>query len=206
MKMADKILMAKHWQLFLLTWGIQIIFQFIWVGLQIVNMKNGAGPKPQSLFSLMPMMLFGTIIFFCVHFAWFWSVAIGIQNKIPVNLKMKTRWFKLLILFQVVYISLIYISVVAGMILVPKMPENGMETLLSVVPNFVFVIVLLHLVAIFCCCYSIYFVAKSLKTAELQRETSFTDFSGEMFSIWWFPIGIWALQPRINKLSLGSDC
>jgi hypothetical protein len=29
---------------------------------------------------------------------------------------------------------------------------------------------------------------------------SFYDFSGPFFLLWFFPIGIWIIQPRINRL------
>jgi len=48
--------------------------------------------------------------------------------------------------------------------------------------------------------YCLYFNAKALKTAELQKPLTFSDFAGEFFLLWFFPIGIWILQPRINKL------
>ena len=45
-----------------------------------------------------------------------------------------------------------------------------------------------------------YFVAKTLKTVELQKEVLFSDFAGEFFIVWFFPIGIWIIQPKINKI------
>ena len=42
--------------------------------------------------------------------------------------------------------------------------------------------------------------AKALKTVEWQKPVTFSDFAGEFFLIWFFPIGIWIIQPRINKL------
>jgi hypothetical protein len=58
----------------------------------------------------------------------------------------------------------------------------------------------LHLFSMFCIFYCLYFNAKSLKSVELQKPVTFNDFAGEFFLIWFFPVGIWFLQPRINKL------
>jgi hypothetical protein len=33
-----------------------------------------------------------------------------------------------------------------------------------------------------------------------QKPVTFSDFAGEFFLIWFFPVGIWIIQPRINKL------
>ena len=35
---------------------------------------------------------------------------------------------------------------------------------------------------------------------ELQKEATFNDFVGEFFLIWFYPIGIWFVQPEINKV------
>lgn len=58
----------------------------------------------------------------------------------------------------------------------------------------------LHLFSMFCIFYCLYFNAKALKTVEWQNTVTFSDFAGEFFLIWFFPIGVWIIQPRINKL------
>jgi hypothetical protein len=58
----------------------------------------------------------------------------------------------------------------------------------------------LHLFSMFCIFYCLYFVSKTFKTVELQRETTFSDFAGDFFLIWFYPIGIWIVQPKINKM------
>ena len=58
----------------------------------------------------------------------------------------------------------------------------------------------LHIFSMFCIFYCLYFVAKTIKTIELQRQVTFSDFAGEFFLIWFFFIGVWILQPRINKM------
>jgi hypothetical protein len=45
-----------------------------------------------------------------------------------------------------------------------------------------------------------YFVAKTFKTVELQKEVTFSDFIGEFFMFWFYYIGILFLQPKINKM------
>ncbi|MEN9640511.1 MAG: hypothetical protein RLZZ262_2380, partial [Bacteroidota bacterium] len=38
-----------------------------------------------------------------------------------------------------------------------------------------------------------------IKLLELQREVRFSEFIREFFLIWFFPIGIWFIQPKINR-------
>lgn len=58
----------------------------------------------------------------------------------------------------------------------------------------------LHIGAMISTLYAIIFTAKILKSAELNRKASIVDYLGDIFLIWFFPIGIWIIQPRINKL------
>lgn len=57
-----------------------------------------------------------------------------------------------------------------------------------------------HLVAMVCIIYCMYFMARALKVVELQRPVTFGDFAGEFFLLLFYPIGIWLIQPRINIL------
>ncbi len=48
--------------------------------------------------------------------------------------------------------------------------------------------------------YSLYFVAKNLAMAEKQEKVAFYDYAGPFFLLWFFFIGVWVIQPRINKM------
>jgi len=52
----------------------------------------------------------------------------------------------------------------------------------------------------FCLFYDLYFVPKSLVTVESGKQATFYDYAGPFFLKWFFPIGIWFIQPRINRL------
>ena len=80
------------------------------------------------------------------------------------------------------------------------MIESGAKPNGAFIGGVIGVIVPLHLFSMFCIFYSLYFVAKTFKTVELQRQVSFSDFAGEFFMIWFYPIGIWIVQPKINKM------
>jgi predicted permease len=195
--MKDKFLKAKHWQLFLLTFGIPMIFQFVMMGTMFSNIGSGNNPDPTFMFSykkLFPIMM---IIFMGVFFGWFWSVAVGLQSKVPENVKMKVKKFKIFFFIPMVY--MLFMTVSMGVTMSGIM-ENGTEPSVGLIGSLVAIIIPLHLFSMFCIFYSLYFVAKTFKTVELQREVSFSDFAGEFFLIWFYPIGIWIVQPKINKM------
>lgn len=186
--MIERFLKAKHWQMFLLTVGVPMVFQFAIMGSMFASIGANKAPNPDFLFSFMSLFAIMMLIFTGVIFGWYWSVAIGLQNVIPEEFKLSTNKFKFFLLFPLVYIFffLAYFATAFS----------------SGVPNpFVFAIIFpLHLFSMFCMFYCLYFVAKTFKTAELQRKVSFNDYAGEFFLIWFFPIGIWIVQPKINQM------
>jgi hypothetical protein len=62
------------------------------------------------------------------------------------------------------------------------------------------IIMSLHFSAMLSIFYAMIFAAKTLKSAELNKEAKISDYLGDFFLIWFYPIGIWILQPRIHKL------
>lgn len=50
-----------------------------------------------------------------------------------------------------------------------------------------------------------YFVAKTITSVEMKKESHFSDYIGDFFLIWFFPVGIWFVQPRINKIILDNS-
>lgn len=58
----------------------------------------------------------------------------------------------------------------------------------------------LHLLSGFCQLYGFYFVSKSLALAERGESASFSNYVGSFILIWFFPIGVWFFQPKVNQL------
>lgn len=196
--MVDKILKAKHWQLFFLLVGLPIGL-FLTLGVIISSiLKGGTPPTPEDFFKLISVAKFFPLVmvlFASLLFSWFWSVAIGLQNNMPRSVEMKTTKFTIFSIIPLLYISgvCIFLFVTLAKIKpqdLPQIPMQWISIALSV----------LYIVSVFGIFYSMYFAAKTLKTTELQREVTFRDFTSEFFMFWFFPIGIWVLQPRINTI------
>lgn len=195
--MIERFLKAQHWQLFLLTFGIPLIFQIVAMGTLIAGVQNGNVPDFSLMFSYLQFLPIMMMIFIGVFFGWFWSVAIGLQYKVPTDVKMKVTKFKMLFAIPMTYIValMLFVGVQINTIMTSNTGFDP-ELITSLIP----IILPIHLFSMFCIFYSLYFVAKTVKTVELQREVSFSDFAGEFFMIWFYPIGIWILQPQINKM------
>ncbi len=191
--MIEKVLKAKHWQLFLLIFGIPMIFQFILMGSMISGISSGNNSNPELMFNYFKIFPLIMILFMGVFFGWFYSIGVGLDRKIPDELKLKVGRFKIFLLIPVIYIlffSIIIVTMMNGMRITGGEPNPAIFGL----------IVPLHLFSMFCIFYCLYFVSKTIKTAELQRKVEFGDFAGEFFLIWFYPIGIWFIQPKINRM------
>ncbi|MFT3705305.1 MAG: hypothetical protein QM802_23255 [Agriterribacter sp.] len=179
-----KFLTLKHWQLFVLLIGIPIISEFVVIG-SIVTSRDAT-----IMAYYFPIMM---IYFIGVFFGWFYTLGISLHKKLPESAPMNVNRFKIFLFIPVAYILLICAFMASRF--------SGISTSEQFNPAiFGLIIVPLHLFSMFCIFYCLYFNAKALKTVELQRPLTFSDYAGEFFLIWFFPIGVWIIQPRINKL------
>lgn len=179
-----KLLTLKHWQLFLLIIGIPIIFEFVAIGF-IISSRD-----PTIMIYFFPILM---ILFTGVFFGWFYALGTNLHKKLPNTAPMNLKKFKIFLFIPAVYILLICVFMTTTF--------SGISQPASFNPAiFGAIIVPVHLFSMFCIFYCMYFNAKALKTVELQRPLTFSDYAGEFFLIWFFPIGVWIIQPRINRL------
>ena len=197
--MINKFLKAKHWQLFLLGFGIPMVFQFLFMFSVIAGMNDQGELDPDTFFSFMSFLPIIIVLSMGILFGWFWSIAIGLQGKVPENVRMNVGKFKVFF-----FIPLIYILLISVFMFSVFGNASGILGLFASTGS-IFIIFFLHLFSMFCIFYVMYFAAKTFKTVELQREVSFLDFVGEFFLLWFFPIGIWFLQPKINEMMEEED-
>lgn len=177
-----KLLTLKHWQLFGLLIGLPMIFQFIVTG-SIMSSNN-----PTMFIVAFPIMM---IFFISLFFGWFYALGTNLHEKLPATATMNLTRFKIFLSIPVVYMLLISVFML-GMFFSSSSDGPNPAIFALIVP--------LHLFSMFCIFYCLYFNAKALKTVEWQKPVTFSDFAGEFFLIWFFPIGVWIIQPRINKL------
>ncbi|PJJ59084.1 hypothetical protein [Hymenobacter chitinivorans] len=173
------LLRLRHWQLFLLTWGIGLLLDVV----SVFNLKL-------LLYSLPVIMLL-----FCVGlFGWVWAIATGLFAQLPPGTTLRLGRFKALFLVPLLYIGLV-LAVMGGLFWFRAGPaDSGLGAA-------AFLIVPLHLFSMGCIFYGLRFAAKVLKSVELQREAHFSDYAAEFFLLWFSFVGVWILQPRLNQLA-----
>lgn len=196
--MINLFLKAKHWQLFTLVFALPIAVQVIMMISMFSNLINNPNPDPTFMFEYMKFFPIIMLLVISVNFGWLWSVAVGLQKKVPQNVKMKVKKFKIFFFVPLMYlfgIALFFFTMMDTMV------ASNPESIPPILAGMLFIIVPLHIFSIFCIFYSLYFVAKTIKTVELQREVTFGEFIGEFLMIWFYFIGIWFLQPKINRMA-----
>ena len=163
--------------------GIPIVLEIL-----VISITVSTGSL-MGAFIALPIMMFAAVLLF---FGWFYALGTRLYPKLPDTVTMKLGLFKFFLFFPSLYL-VIFSCLMYFMF--TNLEPGGQPG------PFVFVIIFpLHIFSMFCIFYCIYFNAKILKAVELQRPVTFSDYAGEFFMIWMFPIGIWILQTRINKL------
>lgn len=175
------LLKLRHWQLFVMIIGLPLIIQIVLMVIFAVTHDS------TWLVILLPVV---AIVSLGSFFSWFYSLGNGLYKKLPPKVDLNIRFFRISIFLPVVYIFLFI-----GFMLISLFLDKGEPNL-----YYFFAIIPIHFFMMFCVVYQLYFISKSLKSVELQREVTFNDYSSEFFLIWFYPIGVWFIQPRVNRL------
>lgn len=172
---------AKHWQVFLLLTGAFLLAQMVGQSLGIGRLVT----REQFQDALGPFFLL-TFLVMALYLSWLWALGRFAWQLAPPQSRPALSRFRLALTYPIVYVPLFYL-LVGGAV------EPSVAVLAVIFP--------LHLLGMFCMFYNFYFVAKSIALAEGKRVDSFYDCAGAFFLLWFFPVGIWILQPRVNALA-----
>ncbi len=191
-------LRAKHWQLFIPVIAVPFVTMIILaiIAAFAITRLEMYGDNPENflwMFYLLPVFF---ILGVFVQFAWSWNIFTKLSKLIPGHVRIPIRRAKLLFAVPILYFFLLPFYIIFVIKTVLYEDVNNFFTI-AVLGIF---ILLLHLFSIFCILHTIYFSAKVVRSAELQTNARFSTFVGDFFLIWIFPVGIWFIQPRINKL------
>ena len=121
---------------------------------------------------------------------WLLSIAFAANRRVEENLRQNTHLAVGSAAYAVAYIALgpyIWLS--------PHAFASGEGSIAVIIP--------LHLLAMIAIFYVLAFAARNLIMAERQSTVSFFDYSGPFFLMWFFAVGVWFVQPRVNRLVSG---
>jgi len=178
--LSDFFLRAKHWQIFFLVFGVCLVGQ-------VLIVKGAHSAEESGRASLMRLGLTVALTMFGFVF-WFWSTGTFLCSFVRPDLRPRSAFFRAAIIFPVVYAF-----AVPSFFMSPQ-PEL-----------FYLVMVPAHVFAMVCLIYDVYFVAKSLALALTGEPKSLPGFAGTFLLLWFFPVGVWIIQPQINRLYRGRQ-
>lgn len=173
-------LRARHWQIFLPVLAC-------WCLGTVATLRSMASADPFG--NLLPFLV-AMEVSAAILAAWLWSIGEMLGSAIPSALMMNVSFFRFAVALLPFYFPIFAVFFVG----------LNMRLSASLVLASSAVIVLLHFLAMFCQLYSWYFVSKSLVLAERLRPVRFSDYQAALLGLWFFPVGIWFIQPRINRL------
>jgi hypothetical protein len=168
---------AKHWQIFLLFMVVFAVGEF-----PVIGNLTAAANSQEGYGGVLFLTEAATAVAAWCFLLWLWSLGSFLNSIVPPPLRPAKKFF----LFAIVY-SVAYLPV-------------SMAIFQSISPKLFAATVPLSLLAVYCAFYNLYFVAKNLVTAETGRSSSFSSYAGPFFLLWFFLIGLWFIQPRVNRL------
>lgn len=188
-------LRAPHWKIFLIQLSPALIAPFIIFLFFVLSNFDQPEPSDFSILILIPLLIIGTIAF---HLSYYWSIGNKLQPLLPEGVSMNPKYFNLALAVPLAGVVIIMMAVVVAIL---TADENFMEPEPFFGLSFVFIIfyMLFALLAMVSGFYQIYFLAKLVKTLELQREVRFEEYLLECVLFWFYIVGIWFIQPKLNQ-------
>lgn len=189
----EKFVRLKHYAIFLLVIVLPI-------ALMILMSTGLVSLKVYGAMRLEPILL---NLFICCSFIWLYSLGIQLHQKLSRNINLNLQLFKFFFIIPVVCFFILTL-LVSKIISIDRLNQKTWP-----LGPIIFLIVFIF--SLFCTFYSCYFIARCLKSNEKKHPAKFSEWIGYFFLILILPIGIWILQPKINKVfdeehyEIGSD-
>ncbi|MBD2768549.1 hypothetical protein IC235_11690 [Hymenobacter sp. BT664] len=177
------LLRLKAWQLFLLLFGVPMVLQAVVISALFTESEI---LDPWAVVGL----LFVAFLTLGLLLVWVYALGSHLYRRLPATTVMSLTRFRIAVVLPVAYVFLLLLY--AGNVF-----REGSQVSVN---GFITLFVLLHLSSMACLFYCLYFTAKALKTVERNAPVPVSEYLGEFFLLWFFPVGIWVLQPRVNRL------
>lgn len=186
-------LRIRHWQFFLLAFVLPVVLYV----LMLLPLFTGNSEDNDLIISLLLLVTVGISLF--MNTGWQYAIGTNLHKRLPADNPMPLKRFKWFLAIPVIYIAFMLL-VFLPLLFTNVDPESpdGMEPI--ILSTMALLIIPIHLFSMFCMFYTLYFNAKSLKAVESKGPVTFSEFAGEFFLMWFLPVGIWIIQPRINKI------
>ncbi len=112
--------------------------------------------------------------------------------KLPLVHDLKIKRFRFNFFFVLVYSVFIIVFFKGGYVISQDNFKDYGWMLAIIIPA--------HLYTMFCVFYIIWFIAKCVATIENNKIVGFESYAGIFFLLWFFPVGIWWVHPKVKKI------
>lgn len=169
-------LRAKHWQIFILLWGTYLAGQITLIF--IIPLGPVAEPKKVGIIAEAIMLPF-----FVFFMGWIWSLGSYLYSISEWRLNLNFYVFRFAVCFSALFL-------LSGIPFLLSSTEWELE----------FIAIPVALFSMCCLLYSILFVAKTLTAVENREAVTSNEHAKYFILVFAFVIGIWIIQPKINRL------
>ena len=122
---------------------------------------------------------------------WAWPVTKALSRKNSYDPKLKFKKFR-----EILFLAVLYIVLASIFFTVPDLNASEYQW----VP---WVFTLGGFIWLFWFIFLLKFIARSIATLEQQKPVGFDQYAGYFFGLFFFPLGIWWVNPKIKKLLRG---
>jgi hypothetical protein len=195
--MISKILNASHWKLFVLTTGLPLISLIILIIYILSLDQNHRQSETPIILNLIYIII--SLIGVATQLYWYWAVVIGLSPYMHPNTKLRLKPFYYCFFAPILLFGLYSIRELLITSQTQQLSSTESQLNLPTVQSFI-ILSIGYLTTVFCLLYTWRFTAKMLKSVEMQREAIYAEYSRDFFLLWFYPVGIWFIQPRINRI------
>src|SRR5690606_9181673 len=173
-------LRIKHWQLFLLSWGpLSLVFILLYT-------------QPMVFANYFQLWLIIFSISVMNSFVWVWAVGRELQKR---TLETHSKLFKIAFWIPFIYIWA-FISFMLFNFFVRKVKSINFEIEMMV-------FIAIGVLSIICIIYGLVLIGRLLRTVELEKRPAWKDHILESVLMLFPPVGLWIVQPKLNKIIAG---
>ena len=169
---------ANRWQMCLLFFVVCVVAQFLGPIAIISAAPSSAAIARSQVLGVVLLAAVSGVVFL----SWLWFIGSFLRSVVRPSLRPRVSFFRVAIIYP-----LLFIFVESALLI-----TTGSWPFALIVPTSIF--------AFFCLLYDFNFVAKTLFMAETGEPPTMGDNWLTFLQLWFFPVGAWFIQPRVNRL------
>lgn len=128
-----------------------------------------------------------------VFATWTYYLGTELYKKLPSGHALNINKFKFHFFFPIIYFTVAVVATGGGY----TISNENIDQYGAIG----YPMIILHIFSMYCMIYCIYFLSKALISVETQNKNIQTsEYIGYLFGFWFFPIGIWFIQPKIRQI------